>query len=278
MKPKQKTISITLSAISMALILMCTVLPIFSFWNYRLCMIPFALISILLFFTNFKEIKRKVHILIPCIVLALSIIAFILGSNMEGVVISAVLSVYVAILLLLPQTNQSTLAITIISAIITIFIQISTICRWFNNYDLIYSGNFPEIPLEVADSMLVTGFNEIGMAIIICCLICSAFSIQCNITKETQNENSTTDNQDIKKSKIRFCRKCGFELIGKSEFCSQCGTTIVFMEQKAVKKCELCDKETMRLSYCEIKDEYGTRYRNACAECLVKYGAKEIEI
>ncbi len=224
MKTKQKTISITLSVISLVLILSCTVLPIFSFWNYRLCMIPLALISILLFFTNLKERTKKVHILIACIILVLSVMAFILGSNMEGVVISAVLSVYIAILLLLPKTNQATLAITIISAIITIFIQISTICRWFNNYDLIYSGDFSEIPLDVADRMLITGFNEIGMAIIICCLICSAFSIQCNITKETQNENSTTDNQDIKKSKIRFCRKCGFKLIDDSEFCSQCGT------------------------------------------------------
>ncbi|MBQ9097037.1 MAG: zinc ribbon domain-containing protein [Clostridia bacterium] len=237
-------------------------------------MIPFALISILLFFINLKERTKRVYVLIACIVLVLSVIAFLLGSNMEGVVISTVLSVYIAFLLFLPKTNQATLAITIISAIVTILIQISTICKWFNNYDLIYSGDFPEIPLEVADRMFVTGFNEIGMAIIVCCLICLAFSIQCNMSKETQNEYSTTDNQDIKKSKIKFCRKCGFELIDDSEFCSQCGTEIVIMEPTTIKKCELCNKETTQLYYCEIKDECGTRYRNICGECISKHGAK----
>lgn len=171
----------------MVLILMCTLLPIFSFWNYRLCMIPFAFITILLFFTNLKERTKKIHILMACIILTLTIIAFLLGSSMEGVVISAVLSVYIAILLFLPQTNQATLAITIISAIITIFMQISTICSLFDSYDLIVSGDFPEIPLDVADRMLVAAFNEIGIAIIICCLICSALSIQYSKTKENKS-------------------------------------------------------------------------------------------
>lgn len=35
------------------------------------------------------------------------------------------------------------------------------------------------------------------------------------------------DNQNIDKSKIKFCRKCGFKLLDDSEFCSQCGTKIV---------------------------------------------------
>lgn len=171
----------------MVLILMCTALPIFSFWNYRLCMIPFAIISILLFFTNIKEKTKKIQILIACIIFAMSIIALILGSDIEGVIISAVLSVYIIVLLLLPKANQPTFAVTTIAAIITIFIQISTICKWFDNYDLIIGGAVPELPSDAAARMLITGFNEIGMAIIICCLICSAFSIQCNTTRKNKS-------------------------------------------------------------------------------------------
>ena len=190
MKLKQKTISITLSIISMVIIAMCTVLPIFSFWNYRLCMIPFALISILLFFTNIKERSKKVYILFACLVFLLSIIAFLLASGMEGVVISSVLSVYIAILLLLPNTNRGPIGVTCVFGIIAVIIQISTICRWFDNYDLIISGAYPEIPLDMADRMLIAGFNEIGMSIIICCLICSAFSIQCNIPPKSESIES----------------------------------------------------------------------------------------
>lgn len=201
MKLKQKTISITLSIISMVIIAMCTVLPIFSFWNYRLCMIPFALISILLFFTNIKERSKKVYILFACLVFLLSIIAFLLASGMEGVVISSVFSVYIAILLLLPKTNRGPIGLTFVLGIVVIIIQISTICRWFDNYDLIISGAYPEIPLDMADRMLITGFNEIGMAVIICCLICSALSIQCN-TLSTNELLETTEKLENKVEEI----------------------------------------------------------------------------
>ena len=37
------------------------------------------------------------------------------------------------------------------------------------------------------------------------------------------NEDEEIDNSN----KIRFCRKCGYELVNGSEFCSRCGTKIV---------------------------------------------------
>ena len=38
---------------------------------------------------------------------------------------------------------------------------------------------------------------------------------------------SQVDNQNVNTSKIKFCRKCGIELIDDSKFCGQCGTKIV---------------------------------------------------
>ncbi len=76
---------------------------------------------------------------------------------------------------------------------------------------------------------------------------------------------------------IRFCRKCGERLIIGGKFCRKCGTQVFKTgDSPANKKCEMCDKKTDSLWYCELKDEYGTRYRNICAECVCKYKAKEI--
>ena len=185
MKTNQKTIAITLSVISMVIILMCTLLPIFSFWNYRLCMIPFAIISVLCFFSNLKERTKKYNIIVECVVLMLSIIAIMLGSNMGGVVISALLSIYIFISFLLSKTNKDILMLTLILASIAIFAQFLIISKWFQNYDSIINGVYPEIPVEFADGMLITGFNEIGMGIIIICLICTVFSIQLNRFSKT---------------------------------------------------------------------------------------------
>lgn len=44
---------------------------------------------------------------------------------------------------------------------------------------------------------------------------------------------SHVDSQFANECRIKFCRKCGFELIDESEYCSKCGTKIVMnMEMK----------------------------------------------
>ncbi len=77
-------------------------------------------------------------------------------------------------------------------------------------------------------------------------------------------------------SRFTECPKCGEPLIKNSKLCGKCGTEILVEGENitSIPKCEFCDKETDHLFYCEIKDEYGTRYRNICDECVIKHGAK----
>lgn len=93
-----------------------------------------------------------------------------------------------------------------------------------------------------------------------------------NISENKETETTSSDTE-----KISFCRKCGEPLIDSSKFCRKCGTEILIEVDNItpLQKCESCDKQTDHLSYCEIKDELGTRYRNICGECVLKYGAKE---
>lgn len=45
-------------------------------------------------------------------------------------------------------------------------------------------------------------------------------------------------------------------------------------EQPSGKKCELCGGYFDHLTYCKIKDDFGTRFRNICDDCITKYKAK----
>ena len=45
-------------------------------------------------------------------------------------------------------------------------------------------------------------------------------------------------------------------------------------EPPSGEKCELCDGYFEHLTYCQIKDSYGKRFRNICDDCMQKYNAK----
>lgn len=74
--------------------------------------------------------------------------------------------------------------------------------------------------------------------------------------------------------KSRFCGKCGKKLIDNMNYCQRCGTKIKTEETQGAEKCQICDGFVERLTYCEIKDDYGTRYRSICDNCIAKYNAK----
>lgn len=45
-------------------------------------------------------------------------------------------------------------------------------------------------------------------------------------------------------------------------------------EQPSGEKCELCGGYFDHLTHCQIKDDFGTRFRNICDDCIVKHNAK----
>ncbi len=42
-------------------------------------------------------------------------------------------------------------------------------------------------------------------------------------------------------------------------------------------KCEMCSKYDVKITYAEIRNELGTRYRNVCDDCIEKYNATAVE-
>lgn len=46
-----------------------------------------------------------------------------------------------------------------------------------------------------------------------------------------------------------------------------------FSEPLTGLKCEMCDEHFEHLTYCKIKDDMGTRYRNICDDCIQKLNA-----
>jgi hypothetical protein len=45
-------------------------------------------------------------------------------------------------------------------------------------------------------------------------------------------------------------------------------------EQPEGEKCELCGGYFEKLTHCQIKDDFGTRFRNICDDCMTKHNAK----
>ncbi len=58
------------------------------------------------------------------------------------------------------------------------------------------------------------------------------------------------DSQIANKSKIKFCRKCGFELISESEYCHKCGTKIVINMEMKCYNCEQLLPEDSEFCQC----------------------------
>lgn len=270
----KKSIAISLSMIALVIHLLSILLPLFSFWNYRLYMMFFLPTCLFVFLSSLNIKSKKMGVAGGWITGVLVCICMYLGNSLTSVIICGIICLIICALLLTQEKNsflnKKNFGITLIS-IVSIFafcIQMNTIMEYFKSYEAFSSGLY-DVPEYAAGMMLTAAFNEIGMLIVIFCLIFSLIAIwirnSLNINlpsnihksvdsnkqivmfeekdeiseileiepkdviadiKNMKNENSIIINKK-ENTDIKFCHKCGFELMEDSSFCSQCGAKII---------------------------------------------------
>ena len=95
---------------------------------------------------------------------------------------------------------------------------------------------------------------------------------------DNASSNSSADTSDEKLSVHKWrCPKCHYMISSfPCEFCGyQSGNETP--PDPRLGKCELCDREKVRVTECRIVDDWGTRYRKICADCMKKYNAEPEE-
>ena len=234
-KQSKKTISISLSVLGLALLLLCAVLPVFSFWNYRLCMFLLVPISLISFLSCTKEKKTKFNVIGGCLILAFSCIAAFIGKPMTSAFICAIIGVLTAIVmiaqdkLVILQYRTPSIILESLIAIVAFASQSNTISSYYDSYEKALSGSY-DVPAHVADSMLTAAFNETGMMIAVLCLFLS-FAAVCmksayRAEAETSNAHDILSEVSSTETVIRYCGKCGSKLMADSCFCGHCGAEI----------------------------------------------------
>ena len=62
--------------------------------------------------------------------------------------------------------------------------------------------------------------------------VVASTSTDTNKSAEDESRIVTEELPTTNVPKVRFCRKCGFQLLNDSEFCSHCGTKVIEVKQK----------------------------------------------
>lgn len=194
----KRTVSISLSLIASIILLLCVILPVFSFWNYRLYMITLLPVCLIAFLSCLKENNRARNKIGGfCIIVLSGIVAYISGFS-SSALICAVISVLITLVLIMQEklaflNNRvgSIVFVCIVSGI-SIPVQINTILGFYNSYNATLSGTYDNIPDHVAGLMLTTAFNEIGMLITITCLLFSLIAVCVKISGSAEQSKRIT--------------------------------------------------------------------------------------
>lgn len=255
----KRAISISISVASLILLFLCAVMPVFSFWNYRLYMFALLPVSVISFLVLLKKNTSKPSIIGGLIILLLSGIAVYISGSLMSVLICAGIGILIALVIMtqgkirLFHNRLASIAIIGIIVVLALAVQANTVSTYYQNYDLATSGIY-DIPKYVAENFLTSAFNEVGMMIVIACLLLSLIAVclksscvsaivvsaashgmekhgDCPneeplVVEQLESVDEVVLEPTAPENRINFCRKCGAKLFADSRFCSHCGTDV----------------------------------------------------
>lgn len=225
----RKTSAIVLASVACIIQILNIILPIFSFWNYRLYMAMLLPVSVVVLFATIKQRKSKVDILLGCLVAIWSVGVTIFSGVLDSVVVCAVVSCLIGIVLIMrgkPKffASKGTLAklVIVISAIV-LFVQCRTIASYYESSRGIRIDPYipPEVRNNVADNLLVASFNEVGMLITICCFLLLFLAI-CIKSRPCEPVPKEMQRPLVRPAGPWTC-ECGHANTENDRFCKGCG-------------------------------------------------------
>ena len=96
-KQMKKKLAVSLTLTGLVISMLCIIFPFFTFWNYRLTMIPAFLVCLFSFLSVLKERKSLVDVVCGCVVFLLVFALVYFGGSMTSTIICATICVLIAI-------------------------------------------------------------------------------------------------------------------------------------------------------------------------------------
>lgn len=156
--------------ISFITILACAILPIFSFYNYRLFMFPYLLVSFLALRCISKDYDFKRERVMGIVIILVAVITLFLNSWYKTYIYCSAICFVMAIVMMKEDISGVSIALGGLTFLITSLAQLLTIIDFYSSYQTAISGTV-YLPWEgIPDQLLWALHNEIGMLIVIVAL------------------------------------------------------------------------------------------------------------
>jgi len=236
----KRIVSISLSAIGLLFLLLNAILPIFSFWNYRLSMVIMLPVCLFVFLIALGKRKTKMDSICGCLsILFSAILAVMSGGDWVSGIICATIGFLIGFIMLtqgkfrLLMRMGSAITVPSVVLVVAVFAQLSELSRLLTAYEKATSGNY-NVPASATEALFVAAYNELGMLFAVICLALALFAVCMKNTYSTkENLREKVENtgapvlQDVEiDTTVVFCRKCGTKLKKDSCYCVKCGEKI----------------------------------------------------